>query len=173
MAVSSTEDCYQFSSLTSFAHSSTVIGNKIFFLAKDAVAPYSLHMKLYTFGNSNTDWSMKTVCPSIACDIGASEGTLSGDGSKIYIVYIYNSYDRLYFATLNFTNGAVLNSRYKSDQSCTCVYGSALSGDYLASSVICTNSYFVLFNIATFEFAIKSFAPNFLFGLSLETSSGR
>ena len=99
-----------------------------------------------TFGNLPVDWSMKTVCPGGTWNVGASEGILSADGSKIHIFYIYDNLNYLYFVTLKFADGTVLSSRYKSTLLWSYVYGSALSGDYIAANAKCSSPYLVLFN---------------------------
>ena len=116
---------------------------------------------------------MKTVCLSGSWNVGASEGILSADGSKIHIFYIYDNADYLYFVTLKFTDGTVLSSRYKSTLLWSYVYGSALSGDYLAANAKCSIPYLVLFSTKTSLFTVKSFSFNNLFGLSAEIASGR
>ena len=173
MAAPSSEDWYKFASLNNFAHSSIVILNKIFLIGIDSVGLFPLHMVKFTFGNTSVDWSLKTVCPGGTCGVGTSEGLSSIDGSKIYTFYIYDNVNYLYFVILDSMTGAILSSRYKSTITCSSVNGSALNGDYLAANVVCSTVYLALFNFTASIFSTYSFTQNFLYGINVDSSSGR
>ena len=173
LAAPISEDWYKFASLNNFAHSSIVILNKIFFMGIDSAAPFPLHMVRFTFGNTSVDWSLKTVCLSGTCGVGPSEGLSSIDGSKIYTFYIYSNVNYLYFVIIDSTTGAILSSRYKSSILCTTVNGSALNGDYLAANVVCSTIQLALLNLAASVFSTYSFTQSYLYGINVDSSSGR
>ena len=72
-------------------------------------------------------------------------------------------------AVISLTDGTV-GKRYKSSISCTYVFGSGVSGDYIAASVVWTSDYLLMFNIATNLFDIKSFSGTDLYGIGLDTT---
>ena len=159
--------------IANFAQSQIAIGNEIFFTGIGTVSPYHLFMVKFTFGNTNADWTNKLTWSIGTWGIGVSEATTSLDNSKIYNFFIYGSTTFLYFATLNFTDGAVVGSRYVSSQVWTHVYGVALSGNYLAANTACASYYLVLYNIPSASFVLKIFLLDYLYGITIEPTSGR
>ena len=71
-------------------------------------------------------------------------------------------------AVISVSDGTVSN-RYKSSISCAAVFGSAVNGDYIVASVLCSSFYLLMLNRATNLFDIKSFLGG-LFGIGLDTT---
>ena len=90
--------------------------------------------------------------------------------SSIYTFFPYGSTQYVYMAVISLSDGTVIN-RYKSSISCTQVWGSGFNGDYIASSVDCSISFYLLvFNRVTNLFDIKSFSGNSLNGIGLDAT---
>ena len=89
--------------------------------------------------------------------------------SSIYTFFAYGSTKYVYMAEISVSDGTVSN-RYKSSFSCTQVRGSGVNGNYIAASVQCSSSFYLLmFNRATNLFDIKLF-PDVLIGIGLDTT---
>ena len=132
-------------------------------------SPYQLHLYKHTFGGTSPDWSLKLSWPSGTWTTERSESLLISS-SSIYTFFIYgSSVQYAYMAVISLSDSKVSN-RYKSSISCTQVYGSAVNGDYIAASVICSSSYLLMFNRATNLFDIKSFSGTYLYGIGLDTT---
>ena len=90
--------------------------------------------------------------------------------SSIYTLFPYGSSPQyVYMAVISLTDGTVSN-RYKSSISCTQVWGSGVSGDYIVASVGCSSPYLLIFNRATNLFDVKSFSGTSLYEIDFDTT---
>ena len=105
--------------------------------------------------------------------IGYSDSILSNDGLKIYSMLTYGSSKYLYFITLNNSDGQIINSRYKSSQIWSYVWGIALNGDYLAANIEASPGLIVLVYLPTQLIIVKNYAFTYPYGLWVEKSSRR
>ena len=146
---------------------------QIFIIGGDFSA-YNFHMYKMTFANTSPDWAMKIVCPSTSWYTTAGESHIDSSGSTIYSAfgYGYNSVYYLYFTSLSASSGSVLSTRYRSNISCITLYGSAMSGDYIALSAVCPTPYLVIVNTASSSFSVKLFSGTMLLGGGVD-STGR
>ena len=153
----SSSACQQISNFNGFAYGQLKISDSsIFLLGVDPSSPYQAHLYKHTFGGTSPDWSRKLSWPSGTWTAGLSDSLLIS--STIYTFFIYGSTQYAYMAVISVSDGTVSN-RYKSSISCTYVYGSGVSGDYIAASVTWSPpSYLLMFNKATNLFDIKSFS---------------
>ena len=137
-------------------------------LQNDPSPPYQLHLYKHTFGGTSPDWSLKLSWPSGTWTTGNSESLLIS--SSIYTFFLYGSSQYVYMAVISLSDG-IVNNRYKSSISCSYVFGSGVSGDYIAVCVQWSSSHYLLmFKRATNLFdIIKSFA-GILFGIGLDTT---
>ena len=136
-------------------------------LGIDPSSPYQLHLYKHTFGGTSPDWSLKLSWPSGTWSTSNSESLLIS--SSIYTFFSYGSTKYVYMAVISVSDGTVSN-RYKSSISCTNVFGSGVSGDYIAASVSWSSYYLLMLNRATNLFAIKSFSGTYLYGIGLDTT---
>ena len=135
-------------------------------------SPYPMHMLKVTFGATSPDWANTMAWGSGTCSTYYSESLLSSDSTKIYSIFSFQNWN-LYITSFNVTDGSVIGSRYKSSITWKIAFGSALYGDYIAASVTCGTSWYVLlYNISTSTFLIRLFSGA-TYLVSLETSSGR
>ena len=74
-------------------------------------------------------------------------------------------------AVISLADGAV-SLRYKSNINLSGVNGAATNGDYIFATVN-SPAYLLMFNLATHLFACRTFSGNELYGLELETTTGR
>ena len=133
----------------------------------------SLHFYKLTFSNTLADWSNKIIWVDY-CPTSASESLLNNDNSKIYSFpnyQIIQSY--AYFITFSISNGSVLGSRYRSNISCSGIYGSVLSDSYVVVTALCQNAYLILFNTISSAFTIRMFSGTKLYSVGLDAYSGR
>ena len=163
--------CQQISDFKLYAYGQLKISDSsMFMLGKDPSLPYHLHLYKHTFGGTSPDWSQKLSWPSGSWTINNSESLLIS--SSIYTLFLYGSTQStqyLYMAVFSLTNGTVSN-RYKSSIYCANVFGSGVSGDYIAASLQWVPSHYLLiFNRATNLINIKSFVDN-LRGICLDTT---
>ena len=137
-------------------------------LGSDPLSPYQLHLYKHTFGGTSPDWSRKLSWPSGTWAINFSESLLIS--SSIYTLFIYGSSTKYaYMAVISVSDGTV-SIRYKSSISCIAVWGSAVSGDYIAASVRWSSEHLLMFNRATNIFDIKSISGTYLYGIGLDTT---
>ena len=126
-----------------------------------------LHQYKFTFSNTSPDWALKLVCPSGAWTTNYSESLILS--SSIYSFFSFGSTTKyLYMIVLSAIDGSV-GTRYKSTIGWEKVYGSGVSGQYIAASVW---NNLLIFDRTTNTLSIKSFSGN-LFGIGLEKSTGR
>ena len=165
----SSSGCQQISNFNLFAYGQLKISDSsMFMLGSDPSSPYQLHLYKHTFSNTSPDWSLKLSWPSGTWTASYSESLLIS--SSLYTFFIYGSSPQyVYMAVISLSDGTVSN-RYKSSISCTDVYGSGTSGDYIAASVRWSSDYLLMFNRATNLFDIKSFSGTYLAGIGLDTT---
>ena len=109
-------------------------------------------------------------CPSTPWLASHSESLLLS--SSIYSLFIYGNSKFLYFSVISSTDGSV-SVRYKSSIICSDVYGSIVKEDYIYASAYCNSAYLIILKISNYSFDIKAFPGKYLFGLELDTSTGR
>ena len=167
----SSSACQQISNFYGFAWGQFKISDSsMFMLGVDPSSPYQLHLYKHTFGGTSPDWSLKLSWPSGTWSLGYSESLLIS--SSIYTFFPYGSPTASYYvymAVISVSDGTVSN-RYKSSISCTLVYGSGVSGDYIVASVSWNSFYLLMFNRATNLFDIKLFSAGNLYGIGLDTT---
>ena len=138
----------------------------------DPSSPGNLHMYKHSFGNTSPDWSLAMAWASGLWFASYSQSLLIS--SSIYSFFPYggtSSY--VYMVVISLSNGSV-NSRYKSSVGCSYVWGSGVSGDFIAVSMYChTYLYLLMFNRAANVFIVKTFTGSFLLKIGLETSTNR
>ena len=162
--------CQQISNFNGYAYGQLKISDSsMFVLGVHPSSPYQLHLYKHTFGNTSPDWSLKLSWPSGTWTASYSESLLIS--SSLYTFFIYGSSPQyVYMAVISLSDGTVSN-RYKSFISCTDVYGSGTSGDYIAASIQWSSSpYLLMLNRATNLFDIKSFSGIYLFRIGLDTT---
>ena len=163
----SSSECQHISNIKDYANGQLKISDSsMFMLGVDQSSPYQLHLYKHTFGITSPDWSLKLSWPSGIWSLGYSESQLIS--SSIYTLFPYGSTRYVYMAVISLSDGTVTN-RYKSSISCTTVYGSAVSGDYIVASVEWSSYYLLMFNRATNSFDIKS-SGTYLYGIVLDTN---
>ena len=164
----SSSGCQQISNFYQYAWGQLKISDSsMFMLGVDPSSPYQLHLYKHTFGGTSPDLSLKLSWPSGTWTITNSESHLIS--SAIYTFFPYGSPRYVYMAVISLLDGTVSN-RYKSSISWTDVYGSAVSGDYIAASVRWTSDYLLMFNRATSLFDVKLFSGIYLYGIGLDTT---
>ena len=164
----SNSGCQQISNFNQYAYGQLKISDfSMFMLGVDPSPLYQLHLYKHTFGSTSPDWSLTLSWPSGTWTITESESLLVS--SSIYTFFPYGSTQYVYMAVVSVSDGTVSN-KYKSSISCTTVWGSGVSGDYIAASVYWSPSYYLLmFFRATNLFDIKSFSGD-LYGICLDTT---
>ena len=164
----SSSGCQQISNFNLFVYSPLKISDSsMFMLGIHPSSPYQLHLYKHTFGGISPDWSLKLSWPSGTWVTNNSESLLIS--SSIYTFFAYGSPRYVYMAVISVSDGTVSN-RYKSSISCSGVFGSGVSGDYIAASVRWSLSdYLLMLNRATYLFDIKSFS-GVLIGIGLDTT---
>ena len=135
----------------------------------DSSSPYQLHLYKHTFGGTSPDWSLKLSWPYATWSKFNSESLLVSSSIYAFFPYGSSSLQYVYMAVISVSDGTVSN-RYKSSISCSFIYGSGFSGDYIVTSVGWTTYYLLMFNRATNLFDIKSFPGTILYGISLDTT---
>ena len=165
----SSSACQQISNFSQYAYGQYKISDSsMFMLGVDPSSPYQLHLYKHTFGGTSPDWSLKLSWPSGTWTTSNSESLLIS--STIYTLFPYGSPQYAYMAVISVSDGTVSN-RFKSSISCTAVWGSGVSGDYIVASVQWPPSYYLLmFNRATNIFDIRSFPGTYLVGICLDTA---
>ena len=165
----SSSGCQQIFNFYQHAYGQLKISDSsMFMFGSDPSSPYQLHLYKHTFGGTSPDWSRKLLWPSGTWDIIYSESLLIS--SSIYTFFAYGSSTiYVYMAMISVSDGAVSN-RYKSSLSCSAVWGSGVSGDYIAASVTWSSDYLLMFNRAANLFDIKSFSGTYLRGIGLDTT---
>ena len=149
-----------------------MISNTQFFvLGSDMASPYNLHMYKITFLSTSVDWAKQIACSSGTWGAYYSESVLSSDGSTIYSFFTFGVTKYLYFAGLSVSDGSVATTRFKSSIAVPDLYGSALNGDYVIST-ISGPACMIIYSISTSTFTIKSF-NGVLRGSAVDPSSGR
>ena len=166
----SSSDCQQISNSIQFAYGQLKISDSsMFFFGTDLSSPYQLHLYKHTFGSTSPDWSLKLSWPSGIWTLSISQSLLIS--SSIYALFPFGSSPNfyVYMVVISLTDGTVIN-RYKSSISCTQVWGSAVSGDYIVASVLWSSYNLLVFNKATNLFDAKSFSGSNLYGIGLDTT---
>ena len=95
--------------------------------------------------------------------------------SSIYSFINYGNPKYLYLVVISLSDGSV-SSRYKSsfNWSVPSVYGSEVSGDYIAALISCPNlTYLLLFNRVTNIFTIKTYSEMFIYAILLERTTNK
>ena len=165
---SSNSSCQEISNFNYFANGQLKISDSsMFMLGVDPSSPYQLHFYKHIFGGTSPDWSLKLSWPSGTWTTGLSESLLIS--SSIYTLFPYESPPYVYIAVISVSDGTVSN-RYKSSISCTDVYGSGVSGDYIVASVYWSSFYLLMLNRVTNLFDIKSFSGTYLYWIGLDTT---
>ena len=120
-------------SFSKYAYDQLKITDTQFFLV--GLDPIYSHLLFYkvTFLSTAVNWANKIECVNGPWSIFFGESLMSSDFSKIYSFVDFGSVILLYFNTFNATDGAILNLRYKSNNACTQIYGSALYDDYIST----------------------------------------
>ena len=141
-------------------------------IGQDITSPYNVHIYKHTFGNTSPNWSLAMTWPSGTWTMSNSESLLVS--SSIYSFFVYGSTQYVYMAVISLSDKSV-SSRYKSSITCSTVYGSAASGDYIAVSIQVSPQSLLIFNRVTNSITIKIF-PNLSYAIhqiGLELSTNR
>ena len=125
--------------------------NEFFFLVFDSAI--SIRFIKMTFGNSVTDWSVKTVCNSGSWYGGLSESILTSDSLQIYNLFNFKT---LKFVSFNSSNGDVIGLRY-SLPSWGIIYGAVLIENYFVASVWYS---LLIIDVVSFEFKLYKIIMN-------------
>ena len=143
-------------------------------LSPSPPSPPPVRFYKYTFGNAVPDWTNKMICSVGTWSTGYSESQVSG--STIYSLFISGQSYYLYMASFDVSTGNVIGSRYKSSIPIGNVYGSALIGNYLLTTLVSTSLtiyYAIMYNIATSTFIFRQYLSTSLFQWGIETSTGK
>ena len=113
-------------------------------------------------------------CSSSGWNIINSESVMSNDMSKIFSFLAYSdSLSNIYFTTFKTLDGSILGTKYKTTISWSSAFSSVVNGDNVIATLLCTQYYLVIYNVASDSFTFKSFSNGFLYGLGVESGSGR
>ena len=148
-----------------------ISNNQFFLLGANPASLYNLRIYKITFSLTSVDWAMQVACSSGTWVAFYSESLLSSDGSTIYSFFTFGVTKYLYFAGLSVSDGSVTTTRFKSSIAVPDLYGSALNGDYVIST-ISGPACLLIYSISASTFTIKSF-NGVLRGWAVEPSSGR
>ena len=167
----SSSECQQISNIYQYAYGQLKISDSsMFMLGVDPYSPYQLHLYRHTFGRTSPDWSLKQSWLSGTWTKFYSESLLVSSSIYAFFPYGTSSVSYVYMAVISLSDGSV-NNRHKSSIICSFVYGSGVSGDYIAASVQWSSTYYLLmFNRATNLFDIKTFSGTSLYGIGLDTT---
>ena len=77
----------------------------------------------------------------------------------------------VYFSVFNSSVGTVIGNKYKSDASCTSVYGFTLNGDNIIAKLQWTTYYLAVYKISSDSFTFVSFAGTNLLDLAVDGAS--
>ena len=152
--------------------------NQLFAIGSNLPNPDSNFFFKFTFGSiTGVEWVNKMIWSSATWDTFNSEDILSIDKTLIYSFFsnklltnVYNTY----FVTFNVSNGSVMGTRYKLNNSWY-VNKSTMTGIYVVVAVYCPNvSYLVIFDTSANSFT--NMVTNSTIGLydaKIDKSSGR
>ena len=147
--------CQEFANINNFFYGTLMIdNNQLFIIGSEISSPYSNYFLKFTFGNTTTDWTNKMSWVLGTWDTFISESILSSDSTSIYTFFTFGQSTSYYtyYAKFNFTNGAVIGTRYKSSISWS-VGKSASTGNYIFLLAYCSNNwYFMIFDTLTTTF---------------------
>ena len=161
MFLSSTAQWQEISSIYMYPYGQLMLSsNKFFLLGVDPNNPSPMYMVKTTFGSLSADWTNIMPWSSGVCSAEVSDSLLNSDGSLIYSIFPYGSTKYIYFTILNSTDGSLIGSVYKSNNSCTSVYGIVQSGYYLAVTWEWTDYFLILLNTISMIFTWKAFNLN-------------
>ena len=173
---STSASCQQLTNIVTYAFGQLKLSDTQIFLTGTDSSNYNLHLYKITFTNTSPDWAMKIVCSSSPWSAFFAESHVDSGGSTIYSAFTYGSTSSslfyLYFTSFSVSSGSVLSTRYRSNISCPFLYGSAMSGDYIALSANCPTRYLLIVNTASSSFSVKLFSGAALLGGGVD-STGR
>lgn len=109
-------------------------GDQFFFITAETSLPNYLWLYKATYGSTSTTWSSKWTSPSASSSQDRSEAVLSSDSSQIYAFFTYGDLIYMFFVTLNATNGNIIGSRYKSNESGWQVNSAKLFTSYVVAA---------------------------------------
>ena len=163
-----TADCQQIPSFRDYPYWQLKITDSSFFIiGRDPAAEYDLHIYTFTFAQTSPTWSSRMVCPFNGCAVSISDAL--SESSKIYSLIAYGNSYKLYLTAFLSIDGSIISSRYKSNLSCSTVYGIAKSGDYIIASIGCNAYYLFIFNIATDSVTFKNYGGNTFYGITVDS----
>ena len=167
----STSQCQEISNFYQYAYGQLKLSDTTLFMLGYDPSSYNLHLYKHTFGNTSPDWSLKQLWISGSWAESLSESVLVS--SSIYTFFSYGSTQYAYMAVISISDGSV-STRYKSSDSCDniYIYGSGVSGNYIAVNLRCSSYHLLMFNVATNLFIIKAFSGD-LKGIGLEPITNR
>ena len=132
----------------------------------------NLYLFRFEFLSSTPSWEKKMIC-SGTWNLADSISLLSSDRLKIHSFFVYGSTSYVYFTSFSVSDGSILSTRYKSSDQWFAVYGAALSGEYIAASIVSSpNQALIIFNTVTTIFITREFT-GFLFKTIVDNISGR
>ena len=149
-----------------------ITNSQFFVVGVTPASPYNLLMYKITFSLTSVNWANQILCALGTWTASNSESVLSSDGSTIYLFLTFGATKYFYFAGMSVSSGSVTTTRYKSNVPVNFMWKSALIGDYIVVSTESPGS-LILYSISSSTFTIKSFSGNNLYGVGLDSSSGR
>ena len=111
-----------------------------------------------TYGSGGVDWAKKMNWGTGSWTAANSQSLLSADKSTIFSFAVYNTNSLyfFYFTSFDYTNGAVIGTRYKSGIFWENVFGIVELEEYLVVTALWGSSQeFILYNTLTYQFTMK------------------
>ena len=132
----------------------------------------NLYFNKFTFGSTSAEWTAKLTLSLNSTSL--SETFVSNDKTKLYIFTTLISPQYLYFIQVSIADGGKVGTWYKSDTAINRVRDSAQYGNYIVASLNGVSSHFLmLFDLSLFTFSFKIFSGNSIYGVGVDSSSGR
>ena len=132
----------------------------------------NLYFNKFTFGSTSAEWTAKLVLSLNPSSL--SETLVSNDKTKLYIFTTLISPQYLYFMQVGLADGNKVGTWYKSDTVIYRVRDSAQFGNYIVASLYGDSIHFLmLFDLSLFTFSFKIFSGNSIYGVGVDSNSGR
>ena len=100
---------------------------------------------------------------------------MSNDISKIFSFFIdySDSLSNIYFTTFKTLDISILGMKYKTTIFGSSAFSSVVNGDNVIATLLCTQYYLVIYNVVSDSFTFKLFFHGYLYGIRIESGSGR
>ena len=128
-----------------------------------------------TVGSISSDWANQISWGASSWNFKYSESLLNIDKSTIYSLFIYElPLLNLYFSSFSTSTGEVVGTNYISSIEWDSVNDSVLKDNNIIAVAMCSSTpYLILYNTATSNFSFYKYTGNALYGLGIESSTGR